>query len=260
MGLVPPHATGYYVPPYTDVPVVEPVLDLGATAPAGGLASTVEDLTTWAEFLADPDDSVLDPDTLDEMVQPQIMVDLDGWRLGWGLGLMLMRTGDRVYIGHTGGMPGHITGLAVHRPTKTAGIALMNTTSAPDPAALAIALAEHVIEEDPEGPETWTPGGSVPDELAGVIGRWFSEGQAFTFSVRQQTLEARLDAAPSSKPPSVFSKIGDDVYRTDSGRETGELLRITRDADGHVTKLNWATYLFTREPYAFGEWLEGDTP
>lgn len=255
MELVPPHATGYYLPPFTDVPVVEPVLDIGATGPAGALASTIRDLATWAAFLADPDDAVLDPDTLDEMVQPQIMVDLDGWRLGWGLGLMLMRSGDRVHVGHTGGMPGHITGLAVHRPTKTAGIALMNTTSAPDPAALAIALAEHVLENDPEEPEVWTPGGTVPDELVGVLGRWFSEGQAFTFTVREQSLEARLDAAPESKPPSVFSKIGDDLYRTDSGRETGELLRITRDADGHVTKLNWATYLFTREPYAFGEWL-----
>jgi hypothetical protein len=39
-----------------------------------------------------------------------------------------------------------------------------------------------------------------------------------------------------------------------SGREEGELLRVTRDADGRVTKMNWATYLVTRQPYAFGEW------
>jgi hypothetical protein len=112
-----------------------------------------------------------------------------------------------------------------------------------------------VIEHDAAAPDPWTPGEAVPDELAGVLGTWFSEGQAFTFSVRRQTLECRLDAAPKSRPPSVFTKIGDDVYRTASGRETGELLRVTRDANGLVTKLNWATYLFTREPYAFGEWL-----
>jgi hypothetical protein len=35
----------------------------------------------------------------------------------------------------------------------------------------------------------------------------------------------------------------------------GELLRITRDPDGRVTKMNWATYLVTRAPLAFGEWL-----
>ena len=255
MGLVAPHATGYYVPPFSDVPVREPVVDLLATAAAGGLASTVDDLASWGSFLADPDDEVLHGDTLEEMAQPQIMADLEGWRLGWGLGLMLFRSGDRVYVGHTGGMPGHITGLVVHRSSGTVGVSLMNTTSAPDPAAFAIALAEHVIENDPEEPEAWTPGGSVPDELVGVLGQWFSEGTPFTFSVRQGVLEARVDAAPKSRPPSVFAPVGDDLYRTESGRETGELLRITRDADGHVTKLNWATYLFTREPYAFGEWL-----
>jgi hypothetical protein len=43
------------------------------------------------------------------------------------------------------------------------------------------------------------------------------------------------------------------VYRTVSGQYRGELLRVTRAADATVTKLNWATYLFTREPIAFGE-------
>ena len=53
----------------------------------------------------------------------------------------------------------------------------------------------------------------------------------------------------------MFERVGDDLYRTVQGREVGELLRVTRDADGRVTKMNWATYLVTREPLAFGEWL-----
>ncbi len=39
-----PHASGYYVPPYDDVPRPEPVMDLKALAPCGGLASTADDL------------------------------------------------------------------------------------------------------------------------------------------------------------------------------------------------------------------------
>jgi hypothetical protein len=76
--------------------------------------------------------------------------------------------------------------------------------------------------------------------------------------VRDGTLEARIDL-PAAKglPPSVFEKVGDDVYRTVSGRERGELLQVTRADDGTVRKLNWATYLFTREPLAFGENLDG---
>ena len=33
------------------------------------------------------------------------------------------------------------------------------------------------------------------------------------------------------------------------------MLRVTRDDSSAVVRLNWATYRFTREPFAFGEWL-----
>ncbi len=253
------HAVGYYVPPYSDVPVVEPVLDIKAMACAGGLASTATDLATWTAFLADPNDEILSGDSLEEMCQPQIVADLEGWQLAWGLGLMLLRLEDRIWVGHTGGMPGHITGIFVDRGAKTAGIALMNSSSAPDPAALAVELATYVLTNDPAELEPWTPGTEVPAELVGVLGRWFSEGAPFTFTVRDGRLEARADGQPEHKPPSVFAKISDDLYRTESGRETGELLRIARGPDGTVTKMNWATYLVTREPYAFGEWLDEPT-
>ena len=255
LGLSGNAVTGYYVPPFTDVPVKEPVLDIGAMAACGGLASTAEDLAKWASFLANPVDEVLSKDTLDEMCQPQIMADVDRWQLGFGLGFMLLRLGERVFIGHTGGMPGHITGTFVHRPSGTAGIALMNATSAPDPAALATDLAVEVLENDPLPPEPWMPGTSVPDELVGVLGTWFSEGNPFVFSVKGGKLHARGAAAPAHKPPSVFAKLGDDLYRTESGREAGELLRITRDSSGVPVKLYWATYLCTREPLGFGQWL-----
>jgi CubicO group peptidase (beta-lactamase class C family) len=255
VGLSGKAVTGYYVPPFSDVPVREPLLDIGAMAACGGLASTAEDLAKWASFLANPVDEVLSKDTLDEMCQPQIMADVDRWQLGFGLGFMLLRVGERVFVGHTGGMPGHITGTFVHRPSGTAGIALMNATSAPDPAALATDLAVEVLENDPLPPEPWVPGTSVPDELAGVLGTWFSEGNPFVFSVKGGELHARGAAAPAHKPPSVFAKVGDDLYRTVSGREAGELLRITRDSSGVPVKLYWATYLCTREPLAFGQWL-----
>jgi hypothetical protein len=72
--------------------------------------------------------------------------------------------------------------------------------------------------------------------------------------VEKGRLQARIDEpAAAGFPPSVFETISDDVYRTVSGQYRGELLRVTRAADATVTKLNWATYLFTREPIAFGE-------
>jgi CubicO group peptidase (beta-lactamase class C family) len=251
-----PHVTGYYVPPYDDVPRPEPVMDLKGLAPCGGLASTANDLATWSAFVADPGD-LLSADTLEEMCQPQILLNPESWNAAMGLGFFLIRSPTgRTYVGHTGGMPGHITGVFTHRESGTGGIVLMNNTAPPAPDAFAVELVEHVLEHDPVEEEPWQPGTSVPDELRPILGRWFSEGQPFVFWVEQGELRARIDKpAAANLAPSRFVRIEDDVYRDVSGRERGELLRVTRDADGSVSKLNWATYLFTREPIAFGEHL-----
>ena len=42
-----------------------------------------------------------------------------------------------------------------------------------------------------------------------------------------------------------------DTLRTVSGREAGELLRLTRDNSGTVVRLHWATYRFTSSPETF---------
>jgi len=251
-----PHATGYFVPPYHDVPRPEPVIDLRAMAPCGGLASTARDLARWSAFVADPDPAVLAPDTLEEMCQPQALTDTDSWTAGMGLGFFVVRSpAGRTYVGHDGGMPGHITGVHTHRKSGTGGIVLMNNTAAPDPTAFAVALADRVVDDVPVEHGPWQPGTEVPDELVGLLGRWYSEGRPFTFSVREGRLEARNDSLPADRPPSVFAEEEPGRYRTVSGRERGELLRVTRDDTGRVVRLHWATYLFTREPLGFGEHL-----
>jgi CubicO group peptidase (beta-lactamase class C family) len=248
------HVTGYYVPPFDDVPRPEPVLEMKAMAAVGGLASTSHDLARWSAFVASPDPEVLSPDTMEEMCQPQVLTDVDRWTAGMGLGFFVHRSpSGRTWVGHDGGMPGHVTAVLTHRESGTGGIVLMNSTSSPDPTALAVKLADRVVDEVPSDDEPWRPGTSVPEELTGVLGRWFSEGQGFTFSVREGRLEARQDSAPATRKPSVFVAEGPDRYRTESGRERGEALRISRDEAGRVERLHWATYLFTREPLAFGE-------
>ncbi|MEO5710097.1 MAG: serine hydrolase domain-containing protein [Nocardioidaceae bacterium] len=249
------HAQGYFVPPWTDVPVRQDQLDLKALDPCGGLASTAEDLARWSAFVADPVDEVLAPDTLEEMCEPQVVMDRERWTAAMGLGFFLIRSGTRTYVGHTGGMPGHITALFTDRAAKTGGLALTSSGSTPDIAGFAIALADLVTEHEAVEPEPWRPGASVPPELADLVGVWYSEGSPFAFTVREGRLEARADGLPEHKPSSRFEQVSPDLFRTVAGREHGELLRVTRDAGGRVTKMNWATYLVTREPLAFGEWL-----
>ena len=249
------HVQGYYVPPWTDVPVRQDALDLRALNPCGGLASTGADMAIWSSFVADPVGEVLDPATLEEMCEPQAVMDRERWTAAMGLGFFLAKSGDRTYVGHTGGMPGHITALFTDRQAKTGGLVLTNSGSTPDIAGFAQTLADLVIEHDPVEPEPWRPGTVVPPELAELVGVWYSEGSPFTFTVRQGRLEARAHDLPEHKPASRFVQLEPDLFRTVEGRERGELLRVTRDDDGRIEKMNWATYLVTREPYAFGEWL-----
>lgn len=246
-----PSAGLYYVPPFTDVPVEEPVLIKNTTASAGALASTLSDMVRWHGFLLDPDENILSSGTIEEMRQPQIAADPQ-WNTAWGLGLELERRDGRIWFGHTGGMPGGITGFFSDPESGTTGAVLMNNSVSKDPAGTAIKLGEYVVVNDPELPEPWTPGTEEPDELKPLVGQWFSEGAEFTFAINDGKLTARL-AAAGPAAPSVFEPESADVYRTVSGRERGERLVIRRRADGSIRQFNWATYRFTREPLGFGQ-------
>ncbi|WP_370891050.1 serine hydrolase domain-containing protein [Janibacter sp. GXQ6167] len=248
-------ATGYHVPPWTDVPVPEPDLDLRATAPAGALASTASDLATWGGFIANPSAEILHPDTLEEMLVPQTMADPATWSQAWGLGFMLVRREDRLWVGHTGGFPGAVTGFLTERASATTSIVLMNTSSpglAQGPALVSAKLGTVAVEREPVVPEPWIPGTDVPAPAAEILGHWWSEGSEFVFSVREGRLEARAIGAPATTPPSVFTLEAEDTWRTVSGREAGELLLVRRDPAGAVSEMSWATYPFTREPAPFG--------
>jgi CubicO group peptidase (beta-lactamase class C family) len=247
-----PFAKGYFVDPYTNQAVEEAEFPGHAFAPAAELWSTTGDLGRWASFIAEPPAEVLSSDTLEEMCHPQVMRDLDGWTLGWGLGFMLHRRGERVVVGHDGAMPGFLAGLAVCRTEKVGAVVLANTSAGADPGGLAVELALSVVDEDPELPDPWRPEDNVPESFAELLGVWWSEGNQFVFSARQGHLEARAAGAPPSTPPSVFAQLGPDLFRVVSGRETGERLRVVRRPDATVAKLYWATYPVTRDPRPFG--------
>src|ERR671923_122815 len=132
-------------------------------------------------------------------------------------------------------------------------LGLAQTTWGPlDPAALAGELAGTALDADAAEPEPWRPGELPPDDLAGVLGRWWSEGYEFVFSWRDGHLEARSVATPEWRRPAVFERVEGDRFRTVSGRERGEWLHILRGDAGTPTKLYWASYPFTRDPRPFG--------
>ncbi|HKN64439.1 MAG TPA: hypothetical protein VJV76_08940, partial [Gaiellaceae bacterium] len=77
------------------------------------------------------------------------------------------------------------------------------------------------------------------------------EASQVIFRWRDGKLEARSPDDAEWEPPAIFERESDDRWRTVSGPEHGEALRIVRGEDGAVERLVWAGYPVTREP---GPW------
>jgi CubicO group peptidase (beta-lactamase class C family) len=247
-------ALGYQVHPHTGVATLEPRFDLKATAPFGGLWSTVADLGRYASFLADPIEEVLASDTLEEMCKPLIMTDLEGWTRAYGLGYDLQRIGERVLVGHGGSMPGFLAGLRVRRQDRVGAVVFANCTSGADTVTLAGQLVSAVLDAEPSLARAWTPSQPQPD-FDGILGSWWTEGGEIVFEVRDNVLWSRV---PGGLPiaDTRFAAAGDDRFRAAAGRERGELLEITRGPSGEVSRMHFATYALTRNPTSFAHLLD----
>jgi CubicO group peptidase (beta-lactamase class C family) len=252
-------AVGYLVDVYSDAARPEPQLDLGGVGPAAQLWSTATDMARWAAFLAspelvDPEGAVLAAATVDEMRWPLTTTDEALWAAGFGLGLILVPEGKRVvHVGHDGAMPGFLAGVYGRRggegnPGALGCAVLGSSGTAGEVNELVHELLRLSVALDPADVKPWSPGQPAPPEYRSVLGQWWSEGFPQVFSWHDGALQARAADAPADRPPAVFRPLPDrpDELRTVSGRETGELLRLTRDEQGVVVRMHWATYRFTR--------------
>jgi CubicO group peptidase (beta-lactamase class C family) len=250
-----PAAVGYLVQPYADGVWEEAPVETGGWVPAGQIWGTVRDLCRWAAFLADPDPAVLRPETVEEMRVVQALADTERWTSAYGLGLSLRRDGDRILAGHTGSMPGFIAAMHVF-PRDKVGAAVLTNSSTAALDDLTLRLIGRTLDELPADPEAWRVSEPPPAELESALGLWFMEGNEIVFRWRKGRLEASLGSAPDWWPPSVFRRESEDLYRTVSGSEQGERLRLVRDEEGRVVQMYWATYPITREPRVWGRTLE----
>ena len=267
-------AVGYLVDAYSDAARPEPQLDMGGAAPAAQLWSTAEDMAKWAAFLAspeliDPHGAVLAAATVDEMRWPLTPTDETLWLAGIGLGLMLEPQGKRVvHVGHDGAMPGFLAGVYGRRggegvPGALGCAVLGSSGTAGEINELVHELLRLAVELDPADIRPWAPAAPAPALYRSALGPWWSEGVPFVFAWHDGSLQARFAEAPADRPPAVFRPLPDrpDVLRTVSGREAGEQLRLTRDSDGVIVRMHWATYRLTRVQEAFdgGPASAGDT-
>jgi CubicO group peptidase (beta-lactamase class C family) len=246
----PPAAKGYLAQPYADGVWDTVGVETGAWASAGQIWGTAADICRWGAFLADPDESVLAKGSAEEMRTVQVITEHDRWLAGYGLGLGLRRDGERILAGHSGSMPGFIAQLHFSAKEKVVVAALTNESEAAL-GDLGIALVAATVDEWPVAPELWRVGEPPPDDVVPLLGAWFIEATRLVFRWRDGKLEARYDGMLDWEPSSVFERETDDRWRTVSGSEHGEALRIERGEDGSIARLVWAGYPVTREP---GPW------
>jgi len=240
-----PAAQGYLVDEFAGTLWREEHNDIGGTAAAGQLWSTVGDLVAWARVLAEGREGVLDAAAAEAMWFPQVMYHPDKWVLGWGLGLMLANRDGRIWGGHGGAMAGHLAGVYVDRKSGVAAAAFTNSGTRGDMDNFAITLGEKTLELWPEDIEAWTPESEPPAEVRALLGRWWSEGGEFDF----WWADGKLNAVPSSlrgkRPAAELEPLGDGTFRVAKGYERGERLRV----DGE--RLIWGGYAFTRDQRPF---------
>ena len=250
----PPAARGYVRQPYVDGVWNAVDVETGAWASAGQLWGTVGDLCRWGRFLADPDEAVLAKKSAEEMRTVQVLTEHERWLAGYGLGLILRRDGERILAGHSGSMPGFIA-LLLFSPAEKVVVAVLTNESQALIGELGLSLVRTTVDEWPVAPEPWRVGEPPPDDVVPLLGLWFIEASQVVLRWRDGKLEARSPDDADWEPPAVFERETDDRWRTVSGPEHGEALRIVRADDGSVERMVWAGYPVTREP---GPWRAPD--
>lgn len=245
-----PFAKGYLRHLWADELEHETPVVLGDTAPQGGIWSTPSELTRFASSVLTGERSdILSPAAAADMCRMRVMLDRDGWGMGWGLGPAQLRRGDRIYIGHGGAIPGFSSGLCLHRASGLAAAAQCNargaTAAMGDLAMDLIDAAERQLESAPPAPPAWI---GAPGDLDGALGEWWLAGEPLTLRWR----DGGLTIAEGDETTRL-EREGRDSYRAVDGGWRGERLSIARDDDGRCERLTLAGRPLSRRVVPAGE-------
>ncbi len=243
----PPAVQGFSVHHFAGTLTEEPSHDAGAMAPAGQVWSTVEDLGRYAAFLADGDDAVLAPATMDEMFTPQSGSLAGALGGGYGLGFRLASADPDMLVGHTGSMPGFLAGLFADRTRRTGAVVLANGTSGLRCEGLVVDLLAELERCEPTVPPAWVPSTDVPPGVADVLGVWHWGNTAYAFSWSGSYVV--VTPLGGGGEAHRFGVQPDGSLVGTRGYHHGERLELVRSEDGAVRHLVCATFVYTRTPY-----------
>ena len=173
--------------------------------------------------------------------------DGDEWRMGYGLGIQLVRHRRRRLAGHSGSMPGFLATVWAD-PADNTGVIFMANTTAGVSSAFTTDLLDILQEREPRIPEPWRPRNDVDMDLLPLTGQWYWGPTPYVLRVLPDGL---LDLFPwqGRGRASRFRPNSDGTWTGLDGYYAGEVLRIGRSSDGTPTHLDLNTFIFTRTPY-----------
>lgn len=227
--LIPGSAQGYLS---TDNGVFRSTRDLAASAGAGGIYTTLEDLTKW--MLNYRDGTLGGPEAIEALTSPAILENDESTSYGLGLGVREF-AGQRIYA-HTGGDIAHRTYFG-YFPDLDAGVIMMSNNAAFD-LSMGTRIARLFLSEHFEDEAASTSSSDVSvsvQRLDQIAGDWIIDAigtsTSIAFSVEDGALFAELPgqgkllATPTSD--STFSMTGPDVRVTFHFERDGTVERAT---------------------------------
>lgn len=232
------YAAGYSSFAYADQRVPIEHIDTRALAAATGFYGNARDLVTYFSAHLPGDDRLLTDASKRQMQHALWSTGTDEWPK-YGLGLQIVKVGDRELFGHGGGYPGHITRSLVDRNSGLAVSVLTNAIDGP-----AQALAEGVFKLLDLAQSKDRPERSV--DLSRFTGRYASlwgVTDIVELGGRLYVLDPTL-GDPADKPPTLEVD-GDTLRVTEDfgGGSYGQRFQFSFDADGRVESVRSASGL-----------------
>jgi CubicO group peptidase (beta-lactamase class C family) len=217
----------------------------------GGLESCVTDVARWlsAQFPAEdaPEGhrSVLADATLREMQRPRYL-EGEKWEEAWCIGWYAVRTGDTVWIQHSGGLPGFTTNMCFHPKDRVGAIALLNGVA--DASKLSMGLGGLALEAVRAAVRPLEVPAVMPVAYGDLLGIYGEPTEAML--TRLEWRDGKLTMLDPSEPDwkLVFLPTDDpnrfvvDLFQ----REAGEPVEFHRGTDGRVAGVTIGPYTLSR--------------
>jgi len=226
-------------------------VDLGWFGPAGGLASSVDDLAKFIALQfrdrAVGGPQILKGSTLREMRRPQWL--RPDWQTGQGLGFALRRAEGILRVGHGGFLPGQST-LISFAPASKLGVVVLTNAAGVSPSRFVdqvYSTLNPVIVRATATPPTPATAPPAWHTYVGTYAgpRWLEDLEIMILNGQLTMVSPGSDTPWSDRV--VLRPVGADLFRMQGGWAAGELARFELDAQGRVARLVAGNIYWTRK-------------